>query len=127
MIIAGCCSCGLSPFPSSGVNGSRPKGLAETIITRTKKRSVELVIPATQGRSSAWRRAVSHCASEAKTERTTAQRRSDPFCPAQKAEIRKYGGRFREVYAETYSTLKSCAARTCQRQNAAVSRRPSEA
>ncbi len=43
----GFCSCGLSPLPSAGVNGSRSKGLDANSVTITKNRVVADVMAAT--------------------------------------------------------------------------------
>ena len=55
------------------------------------------VTPATQGSKSAWRREVMNCAMAENNASTTAQRRREPFCPAQNAENTKYSGSVREV------------------------------
>ena len=58
----------------------------ENSMTATKKTTTEEVTPATYGISARVARGVSACASAPKSESTTAQNRSDPFCPAQNAE-----------------------------------------
>jgi hypothetical protein len=73
-------------FPSGGVKGSRANGLEAKSITITKNTTTLLVTAATYGISARYRAEVSHCASEAKVASTTAQKSSEPFCPAQNAE-----------------------------------------
>ena len=86
MTIPTFCSCGFSPRPSAGVKASRSNGSAAKIITLTKKVMTAAVTPATYGIRWAKRRGVSSWAALAKSESTTAQKSSEPFCPAQKAE-----------------------------------------
>src|SRR3954463_13083071 len=90
-------SCGLRPRPSAGVKPSRSKGLAAKSITLTKNATTAEVTPATYGIISLKRRGVRSCAALAKMDNTTAQKSSEPFCPAQNAEKMYADGRLLEV------------------------------
>src|SRR5688572_17482435 len=72
----------------------------------------------------AKRRPVRSCAAAAKRESTTAQNNSEPFCPAQSAEKMYADGRLRDVYAQTYSMLKSWVISPFQSEIAATRRQP---
>ena len=62
------CSCGFSPLPSGGVNGSRSNGLRGEEHHRDEEAPPrELVTAATYGISARYRAGVSHCASGART------------------------------------------------------------
>jgi hypothetical protein len=66
-------------------------------MVQTKKAVTAEVTPPTYGSSDRYRRDVSNWASAPKSDNTTAQKSSDPFCPAQNAEKMYPDGRFLEV------------------------------
>src|SRR5688572_24674547 len=97
IIIPGFWSWGLRPRPSAGVNAIRSNGSAPKIMVQTKKAVTAEVTPPTYGSSDRYRREVSSWASAPNSDSTTAQKSSDPFCPAQNAEKMYPEGRFLEV------------------------------
>ena len=74
------------PRPSSGVYGRRSNGFAANNITHTKNAATTAVTPATYGRYTRWRPAVSSCASDPNSVSTVAQKSRLPFCPAYSAD-----------------------------------------
>ena len=80
-------SCGLRPRPSAGVNGSRSNGFEPNSMTLTKNATTADVTPGhvrhQVARSGAASAAAPGCAN---SDSTTAQKSSEPFWPAQKAD-----------------------------------------
>ena len=86
----GFCSCGLSPRPSAGVNGQPLERIGPGEEHHRDEEDDDRGGDAGDIRHAGprSRRGVSACASAAKSESTTAQNSSEPFCPAQNAEKR---------------------------------------